>query len=541
MTGTEIEELVSLGCEYNPYITIEDIITPENLPYNNLNYDSVTLNGVASYNETLYDVYGSFRWRINGSSTWINETGLVPQITSDTTFSLNLSSLSDNTKYEYQSWVTYENLENNSVISFSESSYFTTSVIPPPSILTLSAVNVTSSEAVLRVELLDLYGWNDTNLYFLYKEIGGIYITSSTQNVNETGIYYLQLTNLTELTNYTYRSMADYTNNYNETTNGNNVLFSTSEFGAPVINTLDASSIKRDEARLNCEILSLGLYTEIEIYFNIFNESYNINTTSETYTSLFTVSKLVQNLSINKTYNYTCYGVYDSKSLNGGTTSFKTLSLLDKLYPEVGGQSPTDILSDKVNLIGFLDPQDYPNGNYSFTVYKDTGTFTEIINSSGPIFTNVTEFTQFVYTTSNLESNTKYFYNFKYNYDINGTPSYNISNNYYFTTKDNVESPKYVEIWKNIEIWVEDPYYFSLLLIVGVTVLSLFFTFGYGIMKQADIKILVYLILGFSLVLELWAYFQQIIPSYQIIITLVGVLSLGGYYFLADNRGAVYG
>ena len=519
---------------------INDTPTAITLSPSSIDYDSALLRGVSTFNSSIFvNTNATFELREVGAGSWLPAPPLQ-LITSDTVYTYEWGSLQANSNFEYRTYVGYNSSDGHNYVVIGNISYFNTTPIPQPNVSTETAVNVTSATAVLKGNINNLYGWNTTNIYFNFTEDGsGVWSQlSKASDSNLTGDIIYNISALTELTDYQYFFWVEYNNSISS---GSLVEFSTSEFGSPLFNTLPATVILRDRATVTLELLDLGIHSSTYIYFHYYNTTHDFNTTPVEYTEVdIEISDILTGLNLNTTYYFEGMSLYAGNSLkSGGLLSFTTLSLLDYIQPTISSVIVTDTeLTYTTALVyGVVTVYDANDTELYFKIFEDDGESLTLINTS-PIQDIVVDGV-YSYMFTNLSSDTDYAYvpYILYNNSVN--LSYGEQQD--FTTLDIVESPKFVTLLPNFEIWVEDPYFFMLTLIVCFNIAGFVGAFAVSRMTTMNTKLLIYMLGIGTLLLMIWGYMQDIYPVWPLIANLTITLALGFYYFSASRGDVSYG
>jgi len=228
------------------------VSTPSDPPVLIIRNSYLTLNtanlSAIIYGQVAYDggdnVTAGLDWRQYGSSNWTstsNNSGLVFL----DLFGQTITGLSAGTLYEYRA------RGFNSYGSYnSTSQQFTLIDVSTPAVTTLTAINVTSTTAILRGEVTDMGNDPALHAWFKIREQGlSGWSTLIRQSVNQTGVYYLDTSNqlgssLSPDTTYEYAAIveAHITMNDQIQAEGEVRSFTTLPIGTPPnISTLNAT------------------------------------------------------------------------------------------------------------------------------------------------------------------------------------------------------------------------------------------------------------------------------------------------------------
>jgi hypothetical protein len=93
--------------------------------------------------------------------------------------------------------------------TYGGSGTYTIEIANAPSVETLSAINVTTTNATLRGKLIDLDGGDSATVWFEWGTSSNVYTSSSTpETVTSTGIFYKTISGLLPQTKYYFRAFA---------------------------------------------------------------------------------------------------------------------------------------------------------------------------------------------------------------------------------------------------------------------------------------------------------------------------------------------
>jgi len=551
LTSTEISQIYNVqkdGFESGQYPTFEyeeePLPTVSNLPAQNIDDESALLRAVPSGDLTGWDA--DFRWRIKGLSTWdnvtsINGTSNIEPI-NNTIFSYDAENLLYDSNYEYQGYI-YNSTTGTYV--FGNLTDFNTTKPPVPTVVTDSALNVNSTYALLKGSVY--FEWDSVLYYFRWRPSGvnATWNNTPADSMSSPADQTYGLNGLDPQTEYEYQYVILYEDDYSKNETGDIEYFETSDIGAPIISTLPATNIKRTTAQINGNISSLGNYDSIDIYFKIQNTTNIFYTDTIPYTvENIEIGETLTGLAKNESYNFTMFASYnttDTKTRSGFLKSFKTLSDSDYLPPElqINPILDDDIGFNKTTVSAYVDLYNATDPSFQFRYYTSL---------TSPIVMNSTELTDINEsgyrqdTLEGLEDNTFYTVYAILFYDAeNGTRTSVVSDELDFTTKDLTEAPKTVTVVGNFTFFVKDPYFFQMLMIIGVTVVGLGLSVG-ATFQQGNIeRFLVWGILATTLIFIIWGFDQAIISTTQISFTFVSVVAYGIYLGLKTTRGVSYG
>ena len=322
--------------------------------------DSATLNGNLTSLGDFTPVHAYFRYRKKGDGTWTNTS--EQERTGTGTFNQAISSLDQDTTYEYSAVVRYDTDQ----YVYGSTVEFDTLAFTAPSITTNSATGVDTDSATLNANLSALGDATTVDVFFEYRKVGaGSWTTTTKQNRSSTGTFNQALSNLDQDSKYEFRAVVEYTNNGTQTVYGSTLEFDTLAFAAPSITTNAASGIATDSATLNGNLTDLGDSTEVDVFFEWREQGAGswTTTTKNERTATGTFSQGITSLSSNTDYEFRAVVEYTNNGtqrVEGSTLTFKTD---DHTSPSISTSAATDVDIDSATL----------NGNLT-----SLGTFTEV-------------------------------------------------------------------------------------------------------------------------------------------------------------------
>ncbi len=222
-----------------------------------ITHNSASLKGDLTdlNNEGTVEVY--FQYREDGETDWIESDKNTVSV--DGVYEIEIDSLTPSTLYEFKASADSPTTVEGEVMTFTTES--------APLVTTKSAINITTDSATLRGELTDLDGNSEVNVFFNWRENGiGEWQTTSPQLLSATGDFSESITELTENTQYEFKTVVEWEDGGVTKENiGEVVTFFTED--EPEIITKTATDINYSSATLNGELLSLGGETSVDVFF----------------------------------------------------------------------------------------------------------------------------------------------------------------------------------------------------------------------------------------------------------------------------------
>lgn len=390
------------------FTTEKNPVKVKTLDASNITVETATLNGeltsLGDYSEA--NVY--FKWRKSGESSW-QETQKVKRTTIGQ-FNASLSGLEINTTYEFKALANYDGK-----ITEGELKTFSTPR-EGAKVETISATNIEVDSALLKGRISYLYGYPSVRAFFQYREKGQQnWLETPSQTLYTTEAFDQPISNLKENTQYEFRAVATYNG---KTVYGSVLSFTT--LTSVKIETQPASNISHFAATLNGNIISLGSFPQVDVYF----QYRRLGTTTWTSTQKITknttgsFSSQISNLSSNTTYEFRAMADYKnpntqrSYQAQGNILTFTTPKVpvsVETLQLDVN-----DYTGDTARLRGRLSSLgDYPSAKVFFR-YRQPGTpwyETQKLTLTSP--------TNFYADISQLSPNTQTEYQVLAQYDTN--------------------------------------------------------------------------------------------------------------------------
>jgi hypothetical protein len=313
-------------------------------------YNAITIEGSTNYSTTVSGNFTCNTLTIDRSLAAKTLTGNIT-ITLNTALSIPTSGVTvvtiTNTDFSKASGTVYANYLNfnggaNTSTAAGGATFFCgiTSITAPqtgwsftdptsPTLDTNSATNQTMTTATLNGDVDAMGTFTPLYIYYQYSLTGaytGEELETPEQTVTIAGSYPANITGLTPDDDYYYRIVARY--NTLSYTYGDSVAFNTS--GKPVVETGAASSISMTDASISGTLLSLGIYTPIDVWFE-WGETvaYGSLSTKVPYIAVGNFSMDLDGLQLNTTYHYRANADYIKDgtryTVSGADATFTTL------------------------------------------------------------------------------------------------------------------------------------------------------------------------------------------------------------------------
>ena len=526
--------------------------TTTTLSPTNINQSNATLRGIADFATFNGSVYGTFQYKLNSTSTWTNDGDVVNPISNDTIFSYTIGGLTSNTQYDFRSVLTW--FDGESKNAFGEMISFNTSKVG--SILTQQGTdNIldTSARLAFNITFNDVSWVNYIISWDEYSAILGgspVWNNIGPTNITSEGFQYYNLTGLTSGTKYGYYvSYQDDTGvKYSDI-----IDFTPGSANIPQLGSVLFSNIKRTTADADVEVTSLGVYEQFLLkgYLSYADENNWSENISEVITSVGNYTFPLQNLTINQSYDVIYEILYDDGIYNTSKYYFETLSLADTIPPSLGDlevstqlgeftldieieMNEQDVAGLRFNILGYLN-ETYPNG--LLTSYVE-------INESqnySITFTNI--------ALSNLSARAELRY---YNGTL-PTPGGPIQPEFYdyiftdyetFLVQEGPIEAKCFEMLPWMDICVEQPYLFVVLMINGFILLGLGFSIAGETLMSSKLNedfsaintFVLYVTLATTVFALVWLKLQSLIPTWQMILTITGLAVIITYSVLEARK-----
>jgi hypothetical protein len=256
-----------------------------------------------------------------------HETGVQVKTTAPVAFSASITGLTSNTKYYFRAKAT------GSVTVYGNELSFTT-LKAPPTVITSSATDITTSAANLQGNILILGDYTTINVSFMWGTISGALDHETGVQVKTTApvAFSAPLTGLTSNTQYYFRAKASGS----VTVYGDELSFTTAKI-PPEVTTISAIDITSNAANLNGNLSKLGDYTTVNVSFEWGTVSGALN--HETSVQVMTKAPLAFGASLTGLNSSTQYyfraKVTGSVTVYGNELSFVTIDAIRQIPAKV--------------------------------------------------------------------------------------------------------------------------------------------------------------------------------------------------------------
>ncbi|MCD5396363.1 MAG: prepilin-type N-terminal cleavage/methylation domain-containing protein, partial [Candidatus Pacebacteria bacterium] len=237
-------------------------------------------------------------------------------------FEVTLSFLEPETTYYVRAYAI-----NESGVAYGPEYSFKTQTPTFPRITTKEASNIRVHSAVLNGEILSLGMYTSVSAYFQYRKKGESGWPNETSKilVGQTGPFSQIISGLDEETTYEFRFLADYTDGRIE----GEILEFTTLSTDPVVKTLEAQDVTWNSATLKGDLVSLGIYSQVDVYFlsRKVGEASWLMTGLQTKTAPGEFLAQISNLTEETQYEFKAVAGYDGKKVEGDVLVFSTTSI----------------------------------------------------------------------------------------------------------------------------------------------------------------------------------------------------------------------
>nr|WP_281098736.1 ice-binding family protein [Halovivax ruber] len=248
--GLDITTL-AISCDSD----VPDVVTT---PATDVNGSTATLNGELTDLGDYDDVDVFFEWRELGADDWISTTPQTLDGPGD--FDAEIAGLEPGSTYEFRT----VGLANGERVEGATLRIIKT-VPGVPEVITSPATEVNGSTATLNGELLDLGDYDDVDVFFEWRELGADEWTATeTQMLDSPGEFDAEIAGLEPGSTYEFRAVAVTDDTRDE---GAVLSFTKAEPGAPIVETQLATEVNGSTATINGELLDLGDYDAVDVFF----------------------------------------------------------------------------------------------------------------------------------------------------------------------------------------------------------------------------------------------------------------------------------
>jgi len=420
----------------------------------------------------------------------------------------------------------------------------------PPTVLSdsVDTEDITYNSAILSGIISNMGDYDGFPVFFRYK----MNSTSTwTEDVCEdyataTGYYYCELTDLDDDTLYDWQFYAiveDTEYIYSAIRQ-----FTTATITPPTISTDTPINISLSSATLRATISDFGDFDSLNGYFR-YRETEGIwsdNLNYLNYTTTGQIQYLLTGLDTDTEYEFAFFAEGNFKGVNiysGGSRLFNTTNYIPP-QGTILTPSDFDITESSISVSGIIDTLGSFDSVIFFYRYALNGTdiysenlcefnatsigYLQDCDISG--LTNATAYEIVMFAEFYVdESNT-----------IIAVDSSIITTD--ATPSESIEAGEY-ELFEGFTIYINDPYLFSLMLIQGIILICLSFSIVLGLKQENEgiNRFFLYFILAMSIASIIYLYILSLIPIWQLIVTIFGIIGIGLYGILSASRGGVYG
>ncbi|WP_255169182.1 ice-binding family protein [Natrononativus amylolyticus] len=338
-------DITTLDISCDP--TVPDVVTT---PATDVNESTATLNGELTGLGDFDSVDVFFEWRELGAEEW-NTT--APQTLDEPgPFSAEIDGLEPGTTYEFRA----VGLANDERVEGA-----TLRIVIPmpgaPDVVTSPATDVNESTATLNGELLDLGDFDTVDVFFEWRELGAEeWNATAPQTLDEPGDFSAEIAGLEPGSTYEFRAVAVADGTRDE---GAILSFTKAEPGAPIVETQTATDVNGSTATLNGELLDLGDYDAVDVFFEWreLGEDDWIATETQTLDEPGPFSAEIEGLEPGSTYEFRAVAVANGERYEGTIVSF---TKAEPGVPSVETQPATDVNGSTATLNGeVIDLGDY--------------------------------------------------------------------------------------------------------------------------------------------------------------------------------------
>ncbi len=312
----------------------------ETQPATDVNGSTATLNAeLLDLGEfDTADVF--FEWREVGADEWI---ATEPQTVDEPgEFSAEIEGLESGSTYEFRA-VMVANGEQflGATLSFTKFGPDELDVETRP------ATDINGSTATLNGELIELGDFDSVDVFFEWREVGADeWNTTETQTLDEPGDFSAEIEGLQPGSTYEFRAVAVSDGTRDE---GAILSFTKAEIGAPIVETQMATDVNGSTATLNAELIDLGEFDTVDVFFEWREVGADdwITTETQTLDAPGDFSTEIAGLEPGNTYEFRAVAVADGERYEGTIVSFTKAEVG---APSVETQPATDINGSTATL-----------------------------------------------------------------------------------------------------------------------------------------------------------------------------------------------
>ncbi|WP_245835463.1 ice-binding family protein [Natronolimnobius baerhuensis] len=328
-------DITTLDISCDP--TVPDVVTT---PATDVNGSTATLNGELTDLGDFATVDVFFEWRELGADDWIATAPQTLDAPGD--FSDEIAGLEPGTTYEFRAvgLANGERVEGATLRIIKE-------VPGVPEVITSPATDVNGSTATLNGELLDLGEFDSVDVFFEWRELGADdWITTETQTLDAPGEFSAEIPGLEPGETYEFRAVAVADGTRDE---GAILSFTKAEPGAPIVETQTATDINGSTATLNGELIDLGDFDTVDVFFEWreLGEDEWIATETQTLDDPGDFTTEIAGLEPGTTYEFRAVAVANGERYEGTIVSF---TKAEAGVPSIETQPATDVNGSTATL-----------------------------------------------------------------------------------------------------------------------------------------------------------------------------------------------
>jgi len=313
-------------------------------------------------------------------------------------FEVILSNLEPETTYYVRAYAI-----NQSGVSYGPEYSFKTQTPTIPRIRTLDPTDIKVHSATLNGKILSLGQYPVVKVYFQYRKEGESGWPGQTSKISfgQTGNFSQTVSGLDAETNYEFRAMGDYADG---TAEGEIKKFTTLSSN-PVVKTEKVANITYNSAILYGNLVSLGIYSQVNVFFLYKKASetswIQTNVITKNSPGEFSIQVSLDPLT---DYQFKAVASYDGKTVEGDVLSFSTPEIPPPSVETSDATSQVQPGLLKVTLKGNLISLGGYNSIQGYFRYRKKGE-TNWLETSKQTLTKTGYFTQ---DLTNLQLNTEY-------------------------------------------------------------------------------------------------------------------------------------
>ncbi|GAB3037414.1 hypothetical protein GCM10025298_28710 [Natronobiforma cellulositropha] len=352
-------DITTLDISCDP--AVPDVVTT---PATDVNESTATLTGELLDLGDFATVDVFFEWRELGADEWIATAPQTLEEPGDV--SAEIDGLEPGTTYEFRA----VGLANGERVE--GATLRIVKLVPGvPEVITSPATDVNGSTATLTGELLDLGDFATVDVFFEWRELGADEWTATApQTLEEPGDVSAEIDGLEPGTTYEFRAVAVANDTRAE---GAILSFTKAEPGAPMVETQMATDVNGSTATLTGELLDLGDFATVDVFFEWRELGADEWTTTapQTLEEPGDVSAEIDGLESGSTYEFRAVAVANGERYDGTIVSF---TKAEPGVPSVETQPATDVNGSTATLNGeLIDLGDFDAADVFFE-WRELGT-----------------------------------------------------------------------------------------------------------------------------------------------------------------------